>query len=124
MPSCTLPPTNSQRTQKQIGSRTSHSTEPTQPKLAKNAAIFKPRTLLHDASVNEFRPWQNRFQAYYDKSNVSDKGPALHPAFILTCIDDTLADIIDSKKYALASPERTSRAAGKEQARKELRSLL
>ena len=30
----------------------------------------------------------------------------------------------EDKKYALASPERTTRAAEKEQARKELRSLL
>ena len=32
--------------------------------------------------------------------------------------------VVNSKKYALASTERTSCAAAKEQARKELRSLL
>ena len=64
---------------------------------AKNAAIFKPQTLLYDASVNGFRQWQNRFKAYYDQSNVSDQGPALHHTFILTCIDDNLADVIETE---------------------------
>ena len=32
--------------------------------LAKNAAIFKPRTLLHNGTINEFRQWQKCFQAY------------------------------------------------------------
>lgn len=62
----------------------------------KSAAIFKPQTLQHDASVNEFRQLQNKFQAYYDQSNVDDKGPALHRAFLLTCMDHILADVINA----------------------------
>ena len=65
---------------------------------SKNEAIFKPRNLQHEASVNEFRQWQNRLQAYYDRSNVADKGPAQHCAILVTCIGDILADVSKPKK--------------------------
>ena len=49
---------------------------------AKNAAIFKPQTLLYDTYVNEFRQWQNIFKAYYNQSNIADQGPGLHLSLI------------------------------------------
>ena len=64
---------------------------------ANNAAIFKPRTLQHEASINEFLQWQGRFRAYYDQSNMAEQGPTLHRAFLLTCIDDNLAGIIQTR---------------------------
>ena len=62
---------------------------------AKPATIFKPRTLLHYATINEFCQWQKRFKAYYKQSNVEEENPDLHCAFHNTCIDDNLADVIE-----------------------------
>ena len=68
---------------------TSRATEP-----AKNVAIFKPWTLLHDTTINEFCQGQKHFQAYYKQSNMEDDDPNLQRSFLNTCIDDPLADII------------------------------
>ena len=63
-------------------------------KSARNPAIFKPRSLLHDASTAEFRQWQSRFRAYYSMSNMQSTHKYMHKPFMITCVDDTLADLL------------------------------
>lgn len=62
---------------------------------AKNAVIFKPRTLLHDATFSEYTQWKTRFRAYYMQNKMEDQIASIHKAFLFTCIDDTLSEIID-----------------------------
>lgn len=61
----------------------------------KNALVYKPKSLLHDASMTEYRQWQNRFRAYYTQSNIKEQPPHIHRAFVMTCIDDNLAELIE-----------------------------
>ena len=75
----------------QIGVRQEQATEP-----AKNAANFKPRTLQREATINEFRHWQNRFRGYFTESKATDQVAYLHRAFQLTCINDNLADVLQT----------------------------
>ena len=62
-----------------------------------NAAIFKPQTLLHNGSINEFRQWQERFGAYFQQNHIDKNNLLVQRSFLITCIDDELAAVIHSK---------------------------
>ena len=57
--------------------------------------MFKPRTLLHDATLNEFRQWQKCFVEYYQQSNMEEEDANLQRSFINTYLNDDLTNIID-----------------------------
>ena len=61
----------------------------------KNAALFKPRTLLHEATMSEFLQWQHKFRAYYTQSKVDLQPAHIHKAFLMTCIDDHLSEFVE-----------------------------
>ena len=56
--------------------------------------MFKPRTLLKDANITEYKQWQKRFFAYYEQSKMATGNANLQRSFLNMCIDD-LARIIN-----------------------------
>ena len=62
-----------------------------------NAAMFKPRTLLHNSSINEFHQWEKHFGAYYQQNHIQVDNLTMQWSFLIMCIDNELAAIIHSK---------------------------
>ena len=40
----------------------------------RNTAMFKPHTLLHNGSINEFRQLEKHFSAYYQQNHIHPSG--------------------------------------------------
>lgn len=60
----------------------------------KNAIIYKPRTLLHDATISEYNQWKERFRSYYTQNRIANQAPTTQKSFLITCLDDQLVEVI------------------------------
>ena len=49
----------------------------------RNAAMFKPCTLLHNSSINEFRQWEKRFGAYYQQYHIHANNLTMQRSFLI-----------------------------------------
>ena len=58
--------------------------------------MFKPRTLLHNGSINEFHHWQKHFGANFQQNNIAKNNFPMQRSFLITCLDDKLAAVLHS----------------------------
>ena len=62
---------------------------------SRNAALFKPCMLLKDATITEFKQWQQCYRAYFEQSKMATGNANLQRSSLDTCIDDNLVAIVE-----------------------------
>ena len=76
--------------------------------IPKPCKELRPKPLSKDARPEEFRVWEQMYRAYYDASNLDKTSPNTQLAFILTCLDTSLAQYLSDN----AKPNATSFSSG------------
>ena len=60
----------------------------------RNAAVFKPFTLMHDTPMSEYRQWCVRYHTYFNAMKMAGKAAEAQQSLLMSCLDATLGDIV------------------------------